>query len=101
MPEAPAPEAGRSATASIVIEWENALNAEADRAVDMLCQVTRQIVEYSESHPSSIFETLIVYDSEVLAEPDLANFIESALAPTGGQLNYRLLELPGGGYYIS
>jgi hypothetical protein len=101
MPESLAPEAGVSATVSIVIEWENALNAEAGRAVDMLRQVTRQIVEFSESHPSSIFETLLVYDSEVFTERDLANFINSALAPPGRRLDYRLLELPGGGYYTS
>lgn len=101
MPESPGPEAVGSATVSIVIEWENALNAEAGRTVEMLRQVAKQVSDYSESHPSTIFETLFVYDCEVFAERDLSDFIESALAPTGARLNYFLLELPGGGYYAS
>ncbi len=99
MPESLGPETGGTTTASIVIEWENALNAEAGRAADMLRQVAMQAVEYAELHPSTTFETLIVYDSREFVERDLSDWIESALGESGRHLNRRLMELPGGGYY--
>lgn len=101
MPESSGPEADSPAAVSVVIEWENALNAEAGRAVDMLRQVTWQIDAYCESHPTTTFEILVVYDSNAFNERDLSDFIVSALGQFGGRLNWRLLELPGGGYYAS
>lgn len=101
MPESPGPGADSPATVSVVIEWENALNAEAGRAVDMLRQVAEQIDAFRESHPTTTFEILVVYDSEAFIERDLRDFIGPALGQSGGRLNWRLLELPGGGYYAS
>jgi glycosyltransferase involved in cell wall biosynthesis len=101
MPESPVPQAGSRATVSVVIEWENALNSEAGRAVDMLRQVAKQIDGYYESHPTTTFEILVVYDSEAFIERDLSDFIGSALGQFGRRHNWRLLDLPGGGYYAS
>jgi len=65
----------------------------------MLRQVAMQVGDYSELHPQTLFETLIVYDSEEFVERELSDCIRSALGQSGRQLNWRLIELPGGGYY--
>jgi hypothetical protein len=101
MPESLGAGEGSSVTASIVIEWENALNSEADRAAAMLRQLRVQVGECLKSRPALTLETLIVYDSEIFAENELRDWIESVLGPAGRCLNWRMLSFPGGGYYAS
>jgi GT2 family glycosyltransferase len=88
-------------TISIVVEWENALNAEADRTFEMLRQVTSQARKHASRHAGERFEVLVVFDDELFQAAALQDFVESAIGRSREILDVRFLKLPGGGYYAS
>lgn len=96
-----------SPRATIVIEWENALLAEAERSIAMLNAVQRQAEEISNgldvhphlAGPLPLFELVIVFDRRRSSDAELTSLLERTLADAGGVLRWRLAPVSDSGYY--
>lgn len=85
------------ATVSIVIEWENALNAENSRAARMLETLGRQLQAMNQ--PCESVEVLLVFDEREFQRGQLENTVRHTLGSSCSEVDWRLLPAKTIGYY--
>ena len=89
--------------ASVIVEWENALHAEADRATGMLRELRSQMDAMAAAvallDAAPLFELIVVYDEAEVAGDALARSIEAGVGPCDATLSWRLLPIRDGSYY--
>jgi len=83
---------------SIVIEWENILLSEKWRTVEMLRQLSKQIVEISPNLSSKV-EIIIVYNSENFEHYKVEQFVNEPLEPCGSMIDLRIIPAAKLRYY--
>ena len=83
---------------SLVIEWENILLSEKWRTVEMLRQLSKQIVEIS-PNLSSKPEVIIVYDSDNFEHCQVEQFVNQQLEPCSSMIDLRIISAPSCHYY--
>jgi len=83
---------------SIVIEWENILLSEKWRTVEMLRQLSKQIVEIS-PNLSSKPEVIIVYDSDNFEHCQVEQFVNQQLEPCSSMIDLRIIPAAKLRYY--
>lgn len=95
------PRLPEACTATIVIEWENVLLAEADRCRTMLAELMRQIDLFPGAGPDGDrgFEVLIVFDTTKLSEGDVRGFFDACVGHVPASVTLRFLPSDGLGYY--
>jgi hypothetical protein len=97
MPESLGPEVDGSATVSIVIEWENALNAETSRTTRMLEILGKQLQALNPAFGP--VEVLFVFDEREFPEDQLQDTVKHSLGSSGDAVDWRLLPAETAGYY--
>ena len=75
---------------SIVIEWENILLTERSLNVEMLRQLSKQIIEIS-PNLSSKPEVIIVYNSENFEHCQLEQFVNEKLEPCDSMIDLKII----------
>ena len=92
---------------SIVLEWENVLLSENDRATALLRALRRQTADLaaeSDDRPAALagqpsFELIIVYDETKFDSSTLTKLLERCMGREDDLLRRRLLPTGDGGYY--
>lgn len=72
---------------SIVVEWENAKNADARRGRAMLAALTEQLLDLSTEQPVTV-ELILVHDAEETNPADIAADLESVVAAFPGPVTF-------------
>jgi glycosyltransferase involved in cell wall biosynthesis len=87
--------------ATVIVEWENALFADAERPVEMLRKLRQQAAEVVHRRASGTFELLVVYDRAEFCGESLAVEMNRWLGSPDEVLQWRLIAADEGGYYRS
>jgi hypothetical protein len=97
----PAPAAARTGSVAIVIEWENALAADAHRPREMLRRLGRQLAELTGARATSRapehVEVIVVHDPERAPLPELRAMVSRELDVAAVDLQF--VDARGGRYY--
>ncbi len=83
---------------SIVIEWANILLTEKRRTVEMLQQLSKEIVEIS-PNLSSKAEVIIVYNSDNFEHSQVEQFVNEQLEPCGSTIDLKIIPAAKLRYY--
>jgi glycosyltransferase involved in cell wall biosynthesis len=83
----------------VIIEWENALNAEGARASRMLAVLASQLEELETSIGPA--ELLLVFDEQEFSQDTLSDTVQKSLGASGERVDWRLLPAETEGYYPS
>jgi hypothetical protein len=86
---------------SAIVEWENALFADANRPMAMLRELRRQAADMTREQDVRPFELLVVYDAGEFAAAPLAELLERCLGRSDEVITWRLLPAEVTGYYAS
>jgi hypothetical protein len=83
---------------AIIIEWENALLSELDRARRMLQQLALQVGDYARKH-NTRFELIVIYNPEYVERSIPETAVRSEIDPATWPGTIRFLDAPGLHYY--
>lgn len=94
-------DAARLPKVSAIVEWENALFADANRPMAMLRELRGQAADVIRERNARPFELLVVYDAGNFAAAPLAELLERCLGHPDEVISWRLLPTETTGYYAS
>lgn len=86
------------ASVAVVIEWENALLSDVDRARAMLRQVNTQAVAYARGH-NTRFELVVMYDPNAVPLETPKTTVEEQIDPRNWPGEIRFVEAPDLHYF--
>lgn len=83
---------------AIIVEWENALLSEVDRAKEMFRRLQTQTAEAARKHNAQ-FELMLIYDSDAIERDVPANVVAECIDADKWSGTIRLIAAPGLSYY--